>query len=287
VGIDVVVVTGQNMPIEDAEGPVILERLCGRGVAAEIRTWGSDLSDARLAVVRSTWDYVDRRGEFLDWLGAVGRTSRVVNPPSVIEWNSHKQYLLELASAGVPVVPTEVVRAGAPAAVQRAAVITAGERVVAKPAVGAGARGAIRSRFDEPLLAQHLQRLVDQGDALVQPYVETIGTSGETSLVYFRGELSHAVRKLPGAGDYRIHEHLGGSTSPHEPDAAELDVAGRALAQVGTTSALTYARVDLVQLPDGPAVMELELIEPFLFLAYAPGAVDRFADALVAQLADG
>jgi glutathione synthase/RimK-type ligase-like ATP-grasp enzyme len=164
-------------------------------------------------------------------------------------------------------------------------VVAAGERVVVKPAVGAGARGARRSWSDDPRLAEHLHQLVARVDMLVQPYVETIATFGESSLLYFHGELSHAVRKLPGTGDYRIHEHLGGSTQPHDPSQAELDVADRALAQVATTSPLTYARVDLVQLPDGPAVMELELIEPFLFLTYAAGSIDRFADALVSELA--
>jgi glutathione synthase/RimK-type ligase-like ATP-grasp enzyme len=285
VSVDIVLVTGEDMPIEDAEGPVIVDRLVELGVTAEVRRWGvDDVSDARLVVVRSTWDYTERRTAFLDWLRLVDQTSYVVNPPAVIEWNSHKQYLLELAAAGVPVVPTEVVRTGASTDDLRSVVAGAGDRVVVKPAVGAGARGAMRAGADDPLLLEHLRSLVDERDALVQPYVEAIGTSGETSLLYFRGELSHAVRKLPGAGDYRIHEHLGGSTQPHEPSAAQTEIANRALAQVD--AALTYARVDLVDLPDGPAVMELELIEPFLFLQYAPGSLERFAEAVVAELAN-
>jgi glutathione synthase/RimK-type ligase-like ATP-grasp enzyme len=271
------------MPIADVEGPELASLLGARGVSAEVRVWGvDDVSDASLVAVRSTWDYTERREEFVAWLHAVEATSRVVNPPSVIEWNSHKKYLLELSAAGLPVVPTTVLPVGASVEVQLAALSAAGERVVVKPAVGAGARGAMRARSEDPQLVEHLAGLSGQRDVLVQPYVESIATYGETSLLFFNGELSHAVRKLPGEGDYRIHEHLGGSTQPHEPSDREIEVASRALAQVAER--LVYARVDLVQLPDGPAVMELELIEPFLFLASAPGSADRFTDALVIEL---
>jgi glutathione synthase/RimK-type ligase-like ATP-grasp enzyme len=279
VAVDVVLVTGRDMPIADVEGPQIAERLRDRGVSAEVRVWGADdCADAGLVVVRSTWDYTERRDEFVQWLRAVATNSRVVNPPSVVEWNSHKKYLLELSAAGIPVVPTEVVVVGASAAAQRAALTAVGDRAVVKPAVGAGARGAMLGRTDDPELAE----LASRRDVLVQPYAESIASSGETSLLFFHGELSHAVQKLPGTGDYRIHEHLGGSTKPYEPGEAEIEVAGRALAQVAER--LTYARVDLVQLDDGPAVMELELIEPYLFLSYAPGSEDRFTDALVTEV---
>jgi glutathione synthase/RimK-type ligase-like ATP-grasp enzyme len=285
VSVDVVLVTGQDMPIEDVEGPQIVSRLRDRRVSAEVRQCGGDdWSDVGLAVIRSTWDYTARHRDFLAWLHAAGAATRVVNPPAVIEWNSHKKYLLELSDGGVPVVPTLLVRAGATIEEQRDALAASGDRVVVKPAVSVGALGAMRARADDQQLVEHLAEICRQGDVLVQPYVESIATSGESSLLFFDGELSHAVRKLPGAGDYRIHEHLGGSTQPLEPSDAEIAAASRALAQVDVSGPLTYARVDLVQLADGPAIMELELIEPYLFLEYAPGSVDQFADALVAEL---
>lgn len=278
-------VTGRDMPLKDVEGPEIAEHLRARGCTAEVREWGSDdRYDAELVVVRSTWDYTECRDEFLDWLREVEQTSRVINPTSVIAWNSHKAYLHELADAGICVVPTQIVSAGASIEEQRAALAASGQRVVVKPAVGAGARGAMFAPSTDPQLVEHLAELAAQRDVLVQPYVEAIATTGEISLIYFNGELSHAVRKLPGPGDYRIHEHLGGSTQPHEPSAAETAVAERALRRVDSATSLTYARVDLVELPDGPAVMELELIEPFLYLSYAPGSAERFADALVAEV---
>lgn len=278
-------VTGRDMPIDDVEGPQLVEHLGSLGCRAEVREWGiDDRYDAGLVVVRSTWDYTERREEFLGWLQRVEATSRVVNPREVIAWNSHKSYLLELAGAGVPVVPTQVVNAAAPAEEQRAALAASGDRVVVKPAVGAGARGAMFAPATDPQLVAHLAELVRHRDVLVQPYVEAIATSGEVSLVYFNGELSHAVRKLPGVGDYRIHEHLGGSTQRSVPSNAELSVAGSALRHVDTSAPLTYARVDLVELPSGPAVMELELIEPFLYLSHAPGAAERFAAVLFGEL---
>ncbi|MFC5908818.1 ATP-grasp domain-containing protein [Streptacidiphilus monticola] len=286
---DVVLLTGRTMPREVPENALLIDALAERGVRAELLPWDepdTDWSRFGLAVVRTTWDYWDRREEFLTALRGMAARTLLRNPPELVAWNSHKGYLVELARAGVPVVPTRLVPQGSDDATALAALGAFGPRteLVVKPAVSAGARGALRAHADDPAVAAHLAELTGRQDALVQPLATSVLSRGETSLVYFGGEFSHAVRKAPAAGEYRIHLHHGGSLHPHTPDDAELAVAAAALAAAPWSEATEYARVDLVQGADGtPQVMELELIEPELFLEADEGrAVGRYADRLAA-----
>ncbi|GAA1625407.1 ATP-grasp domain-containing protein [Georgenia ruanii] len=277
---DVLLVTGHTEA--DPEAPLLVAELVARGVRAEVRPWGpgTDWAAAPLTVVRSPWDYITRCAEFLAWAGAVAERSALVNPAQVLGWNAHKGYLADLAAAGVPVVPTMHVPART---AELGAVLGRFDgEVVLKPAVSAGAAGVLRVPADAPGALEHLAGLTTAGDALVQPFVPAVVERGETSLVFFGGAYSHAVRKVPAAGDYRVQGHHGGQTRAVEPTAAELAVAAHALAAVPGEAA--YARVDLVDLDGAPALMELELIEPDLFLTHAPGAAGRFADHLLTLL---
>ena len=282
---DVVLLTGRTMPREAPENALLVAELSALGVTAEVQPWDEPLDWAAygLAVVRTTWDYWDRRDEFTTWALAVGRLTALRNPAEVLVWNSHKGYLADLRAAGVPVVPTRLVSRGASDRELASALAPFGDaEVVIKPAVSAGARGTLRGSATDGASALHLAQLVRNGDALVQPFAESILTNGETSLIFIDGTPSHAVRKVPASGEYRIHEHHGGSVQPHTPSAAELATARAAL--TAAPAATSYARVDLVQLPEGPAVMELELIEPELFLPHAPAAAARYAAHLAALL---
>ncbi len=276
-------VTGSSMPAPDTESPLLVEALTARGIRAQILPWDAeaDWSCADLVVVRSTWDYFGRRAEFLAWAEAVHAVTRLVNPLPVLRWNTHKSYLLELARGGVPVVPTRLVPSGAhvPEPDWWAEV---GPEVVVKPAVSVGAIGVLRGRADSPELRAHLGQIIAAGDALVQPFLPSVSEAGETSLIFAGETLSHAVRKIPRDGDYRVQEHHGGTVRPHPPTAAELRVARAALALAPARCA--YARVDLVETVTGPVVMELELVEPFLFLTEDPDAVGRFASAFLTEL---
>ncbi len=266
------------MPKADPESDLLIAALRARGVAVDLRPWGEgvDWSAVPLVVVRTPWDYTMRRAEFLAWVHATADVTRLVNPAKVIDWNSHKGYLLDLAAAGVPVVDTVLVRQAATQSTMDDALRRYPGEVVVKPAVSAGARRTVRAPAGSRQAGEHLAELVATGDALVQPMREEVLTEGEVSLVYFAGEFSHAVRKVPAPGDYRVHEYHGGRVLPHEPTGAQLAVGAAALAAApGDT---TYARVDLVRLAD-PAVMELELIEPELFLRHADAAA-RYAEVL-------
>jgi glutathione synthase/RimK-type ligase-like ATP-grasp enzyme len=238
-----------------------------------------------LVVVRSTWDYHARRDAFLDWADRLG--PRLVNPPELLAWNTDKRYLHEVAEAGLPVVPTTLVPPGAPFAAP------AGEYVV-KPTVSAGSRDTARfaGGAQEQARAAGLVRDIHASGrtAMVQPYVASVDTRGETALLFFDGAFSHAIHKGPllRPGQAPTSEVFAAETiEARTASAAERDVAQRILAWVQQRFGAppVYARIDLVQDGSGaPLLLELELTEPSLFFAQCSGAVQRFAGAVLRRL---
>jgi len=238
-----------------------------------------------LVVVRSTWDYQERREAFLAWASGIGQ--RLVNPPEVLAWNTDKRYLHELAAAGLPVVPTALVAPG------EAFVAPAGEYVV-KPTVSAGSRDTARFAAGEMQRAAALVTAIHASGrtAMVQPYIASVDTRGETALLYFDSAFSHAIHKGPllRPGAEPTSEVFAAETiEPRTPTAAELAVAQRLVDDAGPrlgTGAPLYARVDLVQDADGaPLLLELELTEPSLFFAGDAQRLARFATAVQRRLA--
>ncbi len=282
---DLVLVTAARMPKPDPESGLLVEALSDLGLEAVIREWDESCqwSAFGLVVCRTPWDYFHRVQEFLAWARAVAAETQLLNPFQTIVWNAHKSYLLDLERAGVPIVPTVLVSRSAGRDEQNDALGRFTEAVI-KPAVAGGALGALRvdTVADAAVAGDHLRSLLAHQDALVQPFVTGVQREGEASLVFFDRGFSHALRKLPAPGDFRVHELHGGTVARHEPSAAEFDVARAALAAAPTPTA--YARIDLVSAPDGPAVMEAELIEPELFLGVDPGAPARFARCLARRL---
>jgi hypothetical protein len=271
----------------DEDLPPLLAALADAGVDAAVADWDDlevDWAAYRLAVLRSTWDYAERLPEFLAWADRTARITQLNNPPAVIHWNTDKHYLAELARADVPIVPTRFVEPGQRAAGELDRFLgeqTAAEWVV-KPAVGAGSRDAARyARGDERAAAAHLERLLDAGRSMMlQPYLDSVDSHGETALIYFGGRFSHAVRKGPllrrGAvptGALFLEEQI----TPRAPAEDELRVADRVLSALPFAAPL-YARVDLIRSKAGePRLLELELTEPSLFFAHARGAAGRLA----------
>jgi glutathione synthase/RimK-type ligase-like ATP-grasp enzyme len=238
-----------------------------------------------LVVVRSTWDYQERRDAFLAWARGIGE--RLVNPPGVLAWNTDKRYLHELAVAGLPVVPTTLVAPGA------AFMSPVGEYVV-KPTISAGSRDTARFGDGEGDRAAALIAAIHAGGrtAMVQPYVASVDARGETALLFFDGAFSHAIHKGPllRPGAEPTSEVFAAETiEPRTPTDAELAVAGRivehAAQRLGTGPPL-YARIDLVEDADGaPLLLELELTEPSLFFAGDTARLARFAAAVGRRLA--
>ena len=259
---------------DDAGLPAALAAL---GVDAAPAVWDDpavDWASYDLVVVRSTWDYTLRREEFLAWADAV---PRLANPAAVLRWNTDKRYLAELAAAGVPVVPTTFLAPG------EEPVVPAYEHVV-KPTVSAGARDTRRFAAGEDS-RPHASALLAAGrHVMVQPYQAQIDEAGETALLGFRGQHSHAARKAPVLVP-SLTDPDAVAIDPREASPQELAVARQALDAVPFDEPLLYARVDLVPGPDGsPLLMELEVTEPCLFLQQAEGATERFAAAVVAAL---
>jgi glutathione synthase/RimK-type ligase-like ATP-grasp enzyme len=288
----VLLVTASQMPRADPESGLLVDALADLEIDAAVRAWDrpADWASARLVVCRTPWDYTLRLEEFLTWADGVAGVAELLNPLATISWNAHKSYLLALERAGVATVPTILLGSDATRSERDAALAGFAEAVI-KPAVAAGGRGALRVAAGSAVAgngdgaasaAEHLDLLLTAGDALVQPFMASVADHGETSLVFFEGRFSHAVRKRPRVGEYRVHQHHGGTVSSHQPTAAELGVAEAAIAAAPTATA--YARIDLVQGPSGPAVMEAELVEPELFLGVVPEAAERFARSLAARL---
>ena len=258
---------------------------------------GFDWSGVDAAVLRSPWDYTDRPGEFLAWAARTAARTRLLNPPDVLRWNTDKHYLADLAARGVSVVPSAFVEPEAdplPALQAFLAEYAEADEFVVKPAISAGSRDTQRyARTQEFAAANHIARLLDAGrSVLLQPYLASVDRDGETALLYFDGDYSHAIRKgallRPDAG---ATEAL---FAPEQIVAREPGDDERALAQtvlaaardaLKLDAALAYARVDLIRDGNGlPRLLELELCEPSLFLPYADGSADRFVAGLLARL---
>ncbi|WP_029135510.1 ATP-grasp domain-containing protein [Nakamurella lactea] len=273
----VLLLSAELIDYPDADTPLLAAALAGRGIEATVVDWRhAPQHSADLAVIRSTWDYTLHRDAFLDSLSRL--TAPMLNPLDVVRWNSHKGYLVELADAGVPVVPTSLVpHASTPT------LPDLDRPFVIKPAVSASAWGAERFSPGQTGANRHLTTLLADGDVLVQPLID-LSEQGERSLLYLGGVYSHTIRKVPAAGDFRVQVNHGGVEQTDAATEHELAVAARALAAVPYPDDLLYARVDLVGDRDAPLLMELELIEPQLFLDRVDGAADRLADAVLRAL---
>jgi glutathione synthase/RimK-type ligase-like ATP-grasp enzyme len=256
------------------------EALQAIGVEAATRAWDDPTVDwgaAQACVLRSTWNYLHHHQEFLAWVDRCAAVTALWNPPPVVRWNSHKGYLCELASRGLPVVPTRLVKRG-----ERASLVELAEdwpEVVVKPAVGAGSWGTVRAtRAELPAAQAHLDTLLATRDMLVQPYFHSVHHHGERAVIWIDGQFSHEVRKTP-----RFSGDAEGISDGMPVGAPEREVAEAVLAAAPGT--LLYARIDLARDEEGrPHLMELELIEPSLFFFKYPPAAAVMASAIACRL---
>ena len=270
-----------DQPDVDPDSPLLLAALREVGLDAALCAWDDPAVDwgvYDLVVVRSTWDYAPRRGVFLAW---AQRLARVDNPYPVLAYSSDKHYLVDLAARSHCVVPSHFCDVG------EVPELPEGDFVV-KPCVGAGSIDAERySPHQHEAALAHVARLHARGaDALVQPYVASVDERGERALIFIDGEFSHAMTKAamlnvaPAARDVAFRRRQM-SLADGEIEAVAL---ARAVLEETGFSSLLYARVDVVHTEEGWAVMELELVEPNLFLGYAPGAAGRLARAVASRV---
>lgn len=282
---DVLLVTCADLPDGEPGGDLLVADLAARGVDAAWVLWDDpavDWSAARVVAVRSTWDYEHRREEFLAWARSVGPT--LLNGAEVFAWNTDKAYLVELAGTSLPVVPTVSVDDEGELAPAVARFMPA----VVKPRVGAGGRGVVV--FDgEPGGPVGLdESQLGTGPWVVQPLVESVRTEGETSVFVLGGEVVSQVRKVPGAGEIRVHGSYGGRSEAAVVTAEAAAVARETVAAVERLlgARLDYARVDLMRDADGVLVVsEVEVTEPGLYLDLLPGNATAFGALLERELA--
>jgi glutathione synthase/RimK-type ligase-like ATP-grasp enzyme len=285
----IALVSCSNLPTWEIDDLPLQAALRARGAEVLVPSWDDpafawERVDA--AVLRTTWDYVPRYPEFVRFVEAVAQRTRLFNPPALVRWNLDKRYLRELEAAGAPLAPTAWIGPHEAADVARRLGEGAPRIAFLKPAVGASASGTLRFATDAAGIAaaeRHAAEHPCPAGYLLQPYLAKVETEGERSLIYFAGEFSHAVRKVPRAGDYRVQDDYGASDFPHVPTAAEREAAARALAALPTKTPPLYARVDLLSDDAGrPVLAEVELVEPSLFFRHDASAPERFARAVLA-----
>lgn len=274
-------------PSYRGQWPGVLERLTRALAAADVQIdptpWTEHVQDASglqpytLILPVLVWGYHRAHPQWLTacetWRAA---DLPLANPASVLGWNSDKRYLARLAKRGVPLPATRWVDHATPEAVANAFAETGAEQLVLKPTVSGGAWRTLRlspgQAMDDP----------PEGPAMIQPYLPSIETEGETSLLFFGGRFSHAVNKRPVGGDFRIQVQFGGQYAPVQPDAAALALADRVLSSIDEP--LLYARIDMARDGDAWTLMEAELIEPDFYLGHDPSAGASFARAVRERL---
>ena len=266
------------------------DALGAREVDFERPDWedeGVDWASFDVVVVRTTWTYHHARERFLEWADQVAGVTALHNSPGVLRWNTEKSYLRDLAAAGVPVAPTEWFEQGA--SVDLAAILAerGWERGLLKPLVGAVASDTHRIDAGGEGLREaqaFLGGRLEERAMMLQPYLNRVETEGEVSVMLIAGEPTHAVQKLPIAGDYRVQDEHGATDQSVPLDPALVGIARRALAVAPGDAQPLYARVDFLFSGDGsPVVNELELVEPMLFFQHDAGAAEVFADAILAS----
>jgi glutathione synthase/RimK-type ligase-like ATP-grasp enzyme len=270
----------------DDDLPLLLDAAAQRGIEAEIAIWDDpavDWSAYDSVIVRSCWDYINRRDEFLAWTASV---PNLHNSHDVISWNTDKIYLRQLEAAGVPIIETRWDIASGDD-------IGEHDEWVVKPTVSAGSRDTARWTSRDDVYAHSAELVAAGRTSMTQPYIASVDDEGETAMLFFGGTFSHAIRKgailAKGEGVRQDRDGRGENPLAREPSDAQHAIAAQALAAtdeiLGRSAGLMYARVDLVTAADGsPLVIELELTEPSLFLPWSNGGAERLVDAIAKNL---
>jgi glutathione synthase/RimK-type ligase-like ATP-grasp enzyme len=281
-------VTCRRWPEISESDRLVARALEERGARVEGRAWNepaADFGGFDAIVLRSSWDYHFEPAAFLAWLGRLERAgARVFNPPALVRWNVSKRYLIALQAAGVPTVATAALTDETGVGLEAIMRGRGWRTCVLKPEIGASAHDA-RIVTEESLAeaATAIATGAIRRPLLVQPFVDEIRTRGEWSLVFIEGSLTHSVLKAPAAGDFRVQSYLGGTVRAEPAPPGAVSAARAALAVLPEPP--LYARIDGVETSGGFLIMEVEVIEPALFLTHAPpAAAVRFAEALLARI---
>lgn len=261
---------------------VLIRAFLKRGIRADRIPWDAedvDWASYDCAFVRSTWDYYTRCAEFLNRIETLSDEVAIWNSPPVIRWNTNKKYLLEFIEHGVGVVPTVLMDGCSFEDAARIASDRGWKRYVLKPCISGGALATYRLPEDSAKSGEKIKGV--EGGFLLQPYLPAIETEGEWSFIFFGKDYQYAVKKTAAPGDYRVQSIYGGQYQMATPSPADLKASIEVMEALDDD--VRYARVDMVRDEKGNlALMELELIEPYLFFNESRFGADTFVDSVLA-----
>lgn len=269
------------------EDALVLDAFRLRNVPVRRSAWDDPSivsSPPRAAIIRATWDYTERFDEFVRTLTAIAQQTMLINPLSTVLWNLDKHYLRDLFRRGVNIPPTSYIEKGTSGTLAEHSRKCGLTDAILKPVMSAGARHTYRFHGDDTAALESTFRdLVNAEAMMLQPFLSSVVTEGEVTLVMIGGKYSHAVRKRAKEGDFRVQDDFGGTVHPHTPDEAEIRLAEAAMAACDPVP--LYGRVDILRDAEGrPAVSELELIEPELWFRFHPASAGVFAGMVHAHL---
>ena len=271
----------------DSEDERLYQFLKGKGLPVSWQVWDDarvDWSQFDALIIKSPWDYFDKIDAFYSWLDKVEAAGcKVLNPVKTVRWNADKLYFKDMEAKGVNIVPTVWLEQGSTFDAAAAFAELGSEKIIVKPRVSGGAKNTFALTIDEAVArTSEINQLLQQEPFLAQPFIEEIKTDGEWSFIFFGGNYSHTVLKTAKPGDFRVQHFFGGTIHTPTPPAALLATAQTIVDKFAKDC--LYARVDGVALNNELVLMELELIEPFLFLSTSEGSLERYYQALLAQL---
>lgn len=274
---------GKYAAAVENEDTVLLRYLQEQGLAVTLEIWNNprvNWEQYNVLVLKSPWDYFDYIQDFTDWLDQIEQKNiRLLNPLPVVRWNTDKHYLQDIARAGFTITPSVWIEKGEAFKINSLFRQFGTEKIIVKPCVSGGAKNTFaisRANAEEETIK--LNALFAQEAFLAQPFLPEVQTQGEWSFVFFNGAFSHCLLKIPQAGDFRVQHYLGGSIIPTDPPPHLLAEAAGIVQQFAANC--LYARVDGLEVRGAFMLMELELIEPFLFLFTNEGALPRYYQAL-------
>jgi len=284
----IALVTYQKLPNLTDDDRLLLNHFQRHDITPQAVIWDArDVVWERFdaVILRSCWDYHLRHEEFANWIDALEKIGAPLwNLPRVVKWNMDKAYLKTLSSQGIAIASSVWVEKGAPANLKKILEAQGWKKAVVKPTISATAYLTWTTTPENAESNQaKLNELLNRSGALIQKFVDEIQVEGEWSFIFFGGKYSHAVLKRPKNGDFRVQEEHGGFSEAKKPDQALIKQAQKILESVAEP--LLYARVDAVEVNGKLTLMELELIEPVLFLSHHPLAPQRFAEAIIESIA--
>lgn len=274
---------------EDPEVLLLQQALQKLGFQTDVHVWDDENVDWKkydLVIIRSTWDYFSKYEKFLKWLKTIAESTKILNPISVMMWNlDKKKYLSELQSKGVKIIPSIFVDKFDKNEISKC--FHEWKKIVIKPTVGAWSN--LVERFvDLEKASQHIEKVIQKcGSAIIQPYCKEI-EEGELSLIFIENHFSHALRKIPAKGEFRSQHDggIGGSMEAYKPSETEIQFGKHILQVVNDLfkTPLLYARVDYLILDGECCLMELELVEPYLYPEFEKGLSETMAKCIQNRL---